>query len=119
MRRWVYLSFGLFVFTTEAGQLPLTGSEISLMLRTGYSSTSLMQELSRRHFANTLDTTKEQTLIKAGASAELIAALKNGTYSLLQTRRAGASRVRDCTLTAAIARNTRWRNTCAMKTCRG
>ena len=82
MRRWVYLGFWLFIFGTEAGQLPLTVSEISLMLRTGYSSNSLMEELSKRHFADSLDDTKEQGLVKAGASAELIAALKSGIYSL-------------------------------------
>lgn len=90
MRRWAYLSFGLLVFTVEAGRLPLTVSDISLMLRTGYSSNSLVQELSQRHFADTLDTTKEQTLIKAGASPELIAALKNGTYSLSPEQTAAA-----------------------------
>src|SRR5947207_8130937 len=82
MRRWVYLGFSLFVLATQAGQLPLTVSEIGLMLRSGYSSNSLMQELSRRHFADTIDETKEKTLVKAGASAELIAALKSGIYSL-------------------------------------
>jgi len=45
MRRWVYLSFWLFVFATQAGQLRLTASEISLMLRMGCSSNSLMQEI--------------------------------------------------------------------------
>ncbi len=82
MRRWVYLSFTLFVFAVQAGQLPLTVSEIGLMLRSGYSSNLLMQELSTRHFADTVDETKEKTLVKAGASAELIAALKSGIYSL-------------------------------------
>ena len=82
MRRWVYLGFSLFVLATQAGQLPLTVSEIGLMLRSGYSSNSLMQELSRRHFADTVDETKEKTLTKAGASTELIAALKSGIYSL-------------------------------------
>jgi nucleoredoxin len=82
MRRWVYLIFGLFVCATQAGQLPLTVSEIGLMLRAGYSSQTLMQELSKRHFADTLDTGKEQALIKAGASPELVAAVKSGIYSL-------------------------------------
>lgn len=82
MRRWVYLGFLLFVITTQAGQLPLTVSEIGLMLRSGYSSNALMQELSTRHFADTIDETKEKALVKAGASAELIASLKSGTYSL-------------------------------------
>jgi nucleoredoxin len=41
-----------------------------------------MQELSKRHFADTVDETKEKTLVKAGASAELVTALKSGIYSL-------------------------------------
>jgi nucleoredoxin len=82
MRRWVYLGFSLLVFAVQAGQLPLTVSEIGLMLRSGYSSNLLMQELSTRHFADTVDEAKEKTLVKAGASAALIAALKSGTYSL-------------------------------------
>jgi len=82
MRCWVYLIFSFFVFATQAGQLPLTVSEIGLMLRSGYSSNSLMEELSKRHFADTVDETKEKTLVKAGASTDLIAALKSGIYSL-------------------------------------
>jgi nucleoredoxin len=82
MRRWVYLGFSFLVFAVQAGQLPFTVSEIGLMLRSGYSSNSLMQELSTRHFADTVDEAKEKTLVKAGASAELIAALKSGSYSL-------------------------------------
>jgi nucleoredoxin len=72
----------LSILVSRAGQLPLTIKEISLMLRSGYSSNALMQELSTRHFAEKLDVEKEKTLIQAGASAELITALKNGTYSL-------------------------------------
>src|SRR2546428_4525798 len=82
MRRWVYLGCALLVFAVQAGQLPLTVNEIGLMLRSGYSSNSLSQELSTRHFADTVDEAKEKTLVKAGASAELIAALKSGIYSL-------------------------------------
>ncbi len=82
MRRWNYLGFSLLVFATQAGQLPLTVNQIGLMLRAGYSSNSLMHELSTRHFADTVDETNEKTLVKAGASAELIAALKSGIYSL-------------------------------------
>jgi nucleoredoxin len=82
MPRLAILLFALLLLSVQAGQLPLTVSEIGLMLRSGYSSNSLMQELSKRHFADTVDETKEKALIKAGASAELIAALKSGTYSL-------------------------------------
>ena len=82
MRRWNYLGFSLLVFATQAGQLPLTVNQIGLMLRAGYSSNSLTHELSTRHFADTVDETNEKALVKAGASAELIAALKSGIYSL-------------------------------------
>ena len=82
MRRWNYLGFSLLVFATQAGQLPLTVNQIGLMLSAGYSSNSLMHELSTRHFADTVDETNEKALVKAGASAELIAALKSGIYSL-------------------------------------
>jgi len=82
MRRWVYLGFTLLAFAVQAGQLPVTVSEIGLMLRSGYPSQTVMQELSTRHLADTVDEAKEKTLVKAGASAELIAALKSGIYSL-------------------------------------
>ena len=82
MRRSVYLGFFAFAFAALAGQLPLTVSEIGLMLRSGYSSNAVIQELSKRHFADAIDETKETTLVKAGASAELITSLKSGIYSL-------------------------------------
>jgi nucleoredoxin len=82
MRRWVYLGFMLLAFAVQAGQLPLTVGEIGLMLRSGYPSNAVMQELSTRHFADTVDEAKKKTLVKAGASVELIAALKSGAYSL-------------------------------------
>jgi len=83
MCRWVYLAVvSIFVVAAHAGQLPLTVSEISLMLRAGYSSTTLMKELSTRRFVDVVDDAKEKTLINAGASAELIGALKSGAYSL-------------------------------------
>jgi nucleoredoxin len=72
----------LSILVSRAGQLPLTIKEISLMLRSGYSSNAVMQELSTRHFAERLDAEKEKTLIQVGASAELITALKSGTYLL-------------------------------------
>ena len=66
----------------RAAQVPLTTKEIGLMLRMGYSSDAVVQELSTRHFADSFDTFKEAQLAQAGASVELIAALKRGTYSV-------------------------------------
>lgn len=60
------------------------------MLRSGDSSAVVKQELSKRHFVGAVDPTNEAMLTKAGASAELIAALKNGTYSLSAEQSAAA-----------------------------
>jgi len=72
----------LSILVARAAQLPLTIKEISLMLRSGYSSNAIMQELAIRYFAEKLDVEKEKTLLQAGASGELISALKSGKYSL-------------------------------------
>jgi nucleoredoxin len=90
MRRWVFLGLFLFALAIQAGQLPLTVRELSLMLRSGYSSNSVMQELAQRHFVDTIDAAKETALLSAGASPELIAALKSGTYSLSAEQTAAA-----------------------------
>lgn len=83
MRR-AFISIALFVSVlgAEAKQLPLTAKDVGLMLRSGYSSPSVMRELSTRHFADTVDATKETALIQAGATPELIRALRDGTYSV-------------------------------------
>lgn len=72
----------LSVFSARAGQLPLTAKDVGLMVRMGYSSSVMTQELSTRHFADTIDSTKEADLIKAGVPLELLTALKSGTYSV-------------------------------------
>jgi nucleoredoxin len=91
LRVLVPLACVLFSFiTTFAGQLPLTVKDISLMLRSGYSSSALLKELSARHFADTVDSAKEKSLRDAGASADLIEALETGTYSLSPEQTAAA-----------------------------
>jgi nucleoredoxin len=67
-------------FLARASQLPLTAKEIGLMLRAGYSSRSVMQELEMRRFGDTFDPEKESLLLKAGATRELIDALERGKY---------------------------------------
>lgn len=62
--------------------LPLTAKEVSLMLRSGYSTAAVMQELVKRHFVGSLSLDDENLLVKSGASAELIAALNKGDYAL-------------------------------------
>jgi nucleoredoxin len=81
-RAFILIALFAFVRCAEAKQLPLTVKDLSLMLRSGYSSPSVMRELSSRRFADTVDATKETTLIQAGATSELIRALRDGTYSV-------------------------------------
>src|SRR3954464_4716756 len=66
----------------SAAPAPLTVKEIALMLRTGYSGQSVIGELSKRKFADTVDETKETQLIKAGASPELLITLRSGSYTV-------------------------------------
>src|SRR5689334_19095985 len=71
-----------FALAANAGPMPLTAKEISLMLRSGYSSKAVLEELTKRKFGDTLDTMKETQLIHAGGSPELLLALKSGAYSV-------------------------------------
>jgi nucleoredoxin len=69
-----------FVF---AGNLsPLTSKEVSLMLRSGYSSDAVEREIAARHFLGTLDAAGEKSLTQAGASPALIAKLKAGAFAI-------------------------------------
>jgi nucleoredoxin len=80
------LTWALFFFVAGLGahatQPPLTAKDVGLMLRAGYSSAGIMQELAAHRFADTLDQTKETMLVQAGATPALISALKSGTYSV-------------------------------------
>lgn len=72
----------LSIFVASARQVPLTLKEISLMLRSGFSSDAIVQELSKRHLVEKLDGPAEMTLLKAGASPALLFAIKSGSYSV-------------------------------------
>jgi Thioredoxin-like len=63
-----------------SGALPLTAKDISLMLRSGYSSEAVLREIAVRHFADTFSPPMEKQLVRAGAKQPLIAALRSGTY---------------------------------------
>jgi len=65
-----------------AAPAPLTANEIGLMIRTGYTSATILQELAKRHFADSIDAAKESQLLRAGASPQLVLALKNGQYAV-------------------------------------
>lgn len=66
-----------------AGNLPpMTAKDISLMLRSGYSSEAVEREVAARHFTGTLDATAEKNLAQAGASPALVNALKSGAFAI-------------------------------------
>lgn len=93
-----YLRRILFLFLASlatAGTLPLTVSEISLMLRTGYSSAAVEHELAIRHFADTLDATKRKNLMNAGATPQLLDLLQSGTFAAPQDEMEKARRQRE------------------------
>ncbi len=64
------------------GTMPLTANEMSLMLRSGYSSEAVLRDLSTRRFADTFDAAIEKQLTQAGANAVLIETLRRGTFQL-------------------------------------
>lgn len=78
----VSLSLFLSIFAVRANQLPLMARDVGLMLRAGYSSDTVMRDLEKRHFTDTLDATKEAMLVQSGATPALVSALKSGNYSV-------------------------------------
>jgi nucleoredoxin len=61
--------------------LPLTIKEVCLMLRAGFSSQTVQQELSVRHLADSCDAAAGKALRDAGAALALIDAIKSGSYA--------------------------------------
>jgi thiol-disulfide isomerase/thioredoxin len=74
---------------------PLQTKEIGLMLRAGYTSDEVLQEVATRHVVDSLDATTEKTLREAGADQRLIDALKSGKYALAPTDSAEAKRLQE------------------------
>jgi nucleoredoxin len=69
---------------------PLTIKDISLMLRSGYSSAAVESEIAARHFIGTLDAAGEKNLVQAGASPALINGLKKGAFAVPASELAAA-----------------------------
>ena len=86
LNRMLRVAIGLFFFASVcplvAGVAPLTVKEVSLMLRSGYSSEIVLQELSKRKFADALDSAGKEQLVKLGANKSLISTLESGVYQL-------------------------------------
>lgn len=82
-----------------AGARPLTNKEIALMLRSGYSSESVLQDVTVRRVVDRLDAPTKKALLEAGASPQLISALENGSFAL-STAEANQAKQQDADLAA-------------------
>lgn len=78
----VALSIGLASIAFAGNLPPLTWKDVSLMLRSGYSSDAVEREVATRHFMGPLDATGEKNLVQAGASPALVSGLKSGAFAI-------------------------------------
>ena len=76
----VFVSFGW-----AGNPPPMSLKDVSLMLRSGYSSDAVVREVTARHFMGTLDAAAEKSLAEAGASPALISGLKSGAFAVPAT----------------------------------
>ena len=76
------LLLGLACFSFAGNLPPLTLKDVSLMLRSGYSSAAVERELATRHFTGPVDATAEKNLVQAGASPALISGLTSGAFAI-------------------------------------
>jgi len=77
-----FLFFALISFGFAGNLPPLSLKDVSLMLRSGYSSAAVEHEVATRHFIGTLDANAEKNLAQAGASPALINGLKTGAFAV-------------------------------------
>jgi nucleoredoxin len=77
------------IFALKANPAPMSGKDVSLMLRSGFSADAVERELATRHFIGTLDAVAEKNLAQAGASPALIAKMKSGAFSVPASEVAG------------------------------
>ena len=61
-----------------ASTLPLTGKDIVLMLRMGYSTEDVVRDLEAKHFVGPLDANSEAQIRNLNGSSKLLDTLKSG-----------------------------------------
>ncbi|HEY1582661.1 MAG TPA: thioredoxin-like domain-containing protein [Chthoniobacterales bacterium] len=69
-----------FSFTSLAELRPLTMKDVGLMIRSGYSSQSLLQELAQRGASEPLDDTTRKVLLDFHVSPQLLDGLEHGAF---------------------------------------
>lgn len=81
MRSFLILLIAGCIATALAVVPPISNKEIALMLRSGYSSESVLQEITSRHVLDALDPATKKAMIEFGASPALIGALETGAFA--------------------------------------
>ena len=71
-----------WIVSATAGPQPLSNKEVMLMLRSGYSSDSVLSEITSRRVLDPLDPETKKSLLGLGASPQLIAALESNAYAV-------------------------------------
>ena len=80
MRLLVSLFFVGCSLTAVAELRPLSAKEAALMLRSGYSSQTVLQEIQQRRIVDAPDPATKKSLVEFGASPQLLSALESGAY---------------------------------------
>src|SRR4029077_14414704 len=75
-----------------ASTLPLTGKDIVLMLRMGYSTEDVVRDLEAKHFVGPLDANSEAQIRNLNGSSKLLDTLKSGRLNATKEEVAQAER---------------------------
>jgi nucleoredoxin len=74
--------FALVALGIAGNPPPMTVKDVSLMLRSGYSTDAVEREVAARHFLGIVDANGEKNLVQAGASPALLNGLKSGAFAV-------------------------------------
>jgi hypothetical protein len=80
MRRFLLIAITLCTHLAIAGTSPLTGKDIVLMLRMGYSSEEIVHDLEARHFVAPVDASSEAQIRELDGTSKLLATIKSGRF---------------------------------------
>jgi hypothetical protein len=81
MRRLIFIAIALLcIHPALAGTAPLTGKDVVLMLRMGYSPQDIVRDLEAKHFVAPLDANSEAQIRELDGSSKLLDSLKSGQF---------------------------------------
>ncbi|MEO5753724.1 MAG: thioredoxin-like domain-containing protein [Chthoniobacterales bacterium] len=99
MRWLLILLVAALAARAAAEPRPLSIKEIALMLRSGYSSESVLAEITSRRVLDPLDQATKKSMLEFGADPHLIAALESGGH-VVSTSEADQVKAREAELAA-------------------